>query len=508
MKKIIALLLLVVMTFGMVACSGNPPSTNPGGNSGGNGSGTGNGGTTAEKVRWEVPVEGFDTTKEVTITFSHTMGKNLATVLDRYITKFNEIYPNITIEHSQIGGYDEVRDQTNKQLTAGNQPNIAYCYPDHVALYNVTKKVIPLDNLIESTIEIEREDGTKEILGLTAAQRADFIQTYYNEGAAFDAAGTMYTMPLSKSTEALFYNKTFFDDHNLTVPTTWEEMEAVCAQIKDILAADDNAANDADYPLGYDSEANWFITMTEQYGSPYTSNDKGDHFLFNNKTNRDFVKWFKGWYDNGYVTTKELYGAYTSKLFTNTDPTKPSCYMCIGSTGGASNQIPIGEDDSFPFEVGVAPIPQVDPTKPKAISQGPSLCIFSQVGDKDSFDDKQEVLASWLFVKYLCTTPEFQAAFSMTSGYMPVINSAKEMGQYANWLNNANSTGNLVATVAKLAFEQADAAFVSPAFNGSTKARDQVGALLQYCFTTKADDIDAMILKAFQDAITECLSNN
>ena len=507
MKKIIALLLLVAMAFSMVACGNNSSTTNPPSTDSGNDNG-GNDSTTAQKVRWEVPVEGFDSDAEITITFSHTMGKNLSTVLDRYISKFNEIFPNITIEHSQIGGYDEVRDQTNKQLTAGNQPNIAYCYPDHVALYNVTKKVIPLDNLIESTIEVEKADGTTMILGLTDAQKADFIQTYYNEGTAFDAAGTMYTMPLSKSTEALFYNKTFFDAHNLKVPTTWAEMESVCKQIKEILASDDKSANDADIPLGYDSEANWFITMTEQYGSPYTSTDKNDHFLFNNKTNREFVKWFRDWYQNKYVTTKELYGAYTSKLFTNTDPTKPSCYMCIGSTGGASNQIPIGEDDSFPFEVGVAPIPQIDLEKPKAISQGPSLCIFSQVGDKDSYDDKQEVLASWIFVKYLCTTPEFQAAFSMTSGYMPVINSAKEMPQYANWLNNANTTGNLVAAVANLAFEQADAAFVSPAFNGSTKARDQVGALIQYCFTNPTTDVDAMILKAFQDAITECLSNN
>lgn len=503
MKKIIALFLLVIMTISMVACNNTPPVTSDNG-----GNNTDNVGPEPEKVRWEVPVEGFDTEAEITITFSHTMGKNLSNVLDRYVAKFNEIFPNITVEHTQIGGYDEVRDQTNKQLTAGNQPNIAYCYPDHVALYNVTKKVIPLDNLIESTIEVEKADGTTMILGLTDEQKADFIQTYYNEGTAFDAAGTMYTMPLSKSTEALFYNKTFFEKHNLKVPTTWVEMEEVCKQIKDILAADDIAANNTDIPLGYDSEANWFITMTEQYGSPYTSTDKNDHFLFNNKTNRDFVKWFRDWYQKGYATTKELYGAYTSKLFTNTDPTKPSCYMCIGSTGGASNQIPIGEDDSFPFEVGVAPIPQVNPEKPKAISQGPSLCIFSQVGDKDSYDDKQEVLASWIFVKYLCTTPEFQAAFSMTSGYMPVINSAKEMTQYANWLDKANSTGNLVATVAKLAFEQAEAAFVSPAFNGSTKARDQVGALIQYCFTTPAEDVDAMILKAFQDAITECLSNN
>ena len=502
MKKIIALLLLVAMAFSMVACGGNKtPSGNEGGNEGGN-----NGGSTPEKVRWEVPANGYDGS-EVTITFSHTMGQNLAKVLRKYIEKFNVLYPNITVEESQIGGYDEVRDQTNKQLTAGNQPNIAYCYPDHVALYNVTKKVIPLDNLIESTIEIERDDGTTEILGLTAEQKADFIKNYYDEGAKFDAAGTMYTMPLSKSTEALYYNKTFFEKYELEVPTTWEDMEKVCEQIKNILLTDDNPNNDKDVILGYDSEANWFITMCEQYGSPYTSTNKDNHFLFNNKTNRDFVKEFREWYQKGYVTTQKLYGAYTSKLFTNSDPDSPSCYMCIGSTGGASHQIPIGEDDSFPFTVGVAPIPQVDPSKPKAISQGPSLCIFSQSGDKDDFDNNQEVVASWLFVKYLCTTPEFQAEFSMTSGYMPVINSAKAIPAYTHWLENANDTTHLVATVAKLAFAQADAAFVSPAFNGSTKARDQVGALIESCFTKTGTDVDALILEEFKKAVNECISN-
>ena len=510
MKKLIALFLLAVLALNLVACGGEKTTT------------TTSSATTqaAEKVRWNVPVEGFDTTQEITIIFSHTMGQNLQKVLDRYIEKFNEIYPNITIEHSQIGGYDDVRDQTNKQLTAGNQPNIAYCYPDHVALYNVTKKVIPLDNLIESTIEIKDADGEViEILGLTAEQKADFIQSYYNEGAQFDVAGTMYTMPLSKSTEALYYNKTFFDANNIPVPNVWfiedkrpgtddYSVEEACARIKEVLANDGIDSNDADIPLGYDSEANWFITMTEQYGSPYTTNNKDNHFVFNNAKNRAFVTKFREWYQSGFVTTQELYGAYTSKLFTQTDPTKPACYMCIGSTGGASHQIPIGEDDNFSFDVGVAAIPQVNPETPKAISQGPSLCIFSQAGDKDNQDNDQEVLASWLFVKYLCTTPEFQASFSMTSGYMPVIKSAIDMPEYTRWLNNANSTGNLVATVAKLAFDQADSAFVSPAFNGSTKARDQVGALIQECFTTVTDDVETMIKDAFRRAIEECLAGN
>jgi len=488
MKKIIALLLLVVMCFTMVACGGGKTPDN-GGNNGGNT-------PVAEKVRYDVPANGYDGS-EVTITFSHTMGEALRNELAVAIERFNEIYPNITVEASQIGGYDEVRDQIKTELTAGNQPNIAYCYPDHVALYNITKKVVPLDNFIESQIA---DAATGGIIGLTDAQKADFIPGYYAEGAVFDAAGTMYTMPMSKSTEVLYYNKTFFEANKLTVPTTWDELEATCAAIQKILREDEIASNDNEAPLGYDSESNWFITMCEQYGSPYTSTDKENHFLFNNKTNRDFVKEFRSWYDAGYVTTQELYGAYTSALFTNTDPTKPTCYMCIGSTGGANHQIPTPEDNKYPFEVGIAPIPQVNPEKPKAISQGPSLCIFDQ-------DNKQEVVASWLFVKFITTDAEFQASFSKTSGYMPVIKSATEIEAYANWLNNANGTNNLPALVIKTALENADSYFVSPAFNGSSKARDQVGELLKYCFTTQTDDIEKMISDAFKKAIDECLAD-
>ena len=184
----------------------------------------------------------------------------------------------------------------------GNQPNIAYCYPDHVALYNLAGAVATLDDLIDSQIEVARADGSTEILGLTDEQKADFIAGYYEEGRQF-GDGLMYTLPFSKSTEVLYYNKTFFDEHGLTVPTTWDEMEALCAQIKEI---DPNSI-----PLGYDSESNWFITMCEQYGSGYTS-ATGDHFIFDNETNRAFVKEFREWYQNGYLTTQMLYGAYTS----------------------------------------------------------------------------------------------------------------------------------------------------------------------------------------------------
>ena len=471
MKKTFLVLLLLVGAVMVAFCGGNSES-----------------GNAKVEGAFEVPEVGYDGS-EVTITFYHTIGSTKTHTLDDYIVEFNKLYPNIHVVYESVGGYDDLRDQISTQITVGNQPNIAYCYPDHVALYNLAGAVATLDNLINSDIVVTRADGTTETLGLTAEQQADFIEGYYNEGRQF-GDGLMYTMPFSKSTEVLYYNTTFFDANGIEVPTTWEELEAVCAKIKEI--------DPTSIPLGYDSESNWFINMCEQYNSPYTS-ATGDHYLFNNETNRNFVKLFRSWYEKGYLTTQKLYGAYTSGLFTST--TNPKSYMSIGSSAGATYQRPAKVDGAYPFEVGIASIPQVSQDNRKVISQGPSLVIFDKA-------NSQEVVASWLFVKYLTTSVDFQAAFSMDSGYVPVIKSVMDNAVYADFIANADGYDNIAALSAKECLEQEDAYYTSPAFNGSSTARDQVGALLSKCLSTATDNVDAMILQAFQDAIDECEYNN
>ena len=476
MKRLVAILMLVALMVSLVACGGagdtTPSATKASGN-------------------FAVPEGGYDGS-EVTIKFAHTMGAKLQEVLDYHIGEFNKLYPNIHVEHSSYGGWSDIAGLINTEIMGDNQPNIAYCYPDHVSMYNTAKSTVILDDLIKSTIEVTRADGTTEVLGLTAEQIDDFIDGFYNEGTVY-GDGLMYTMPLSKSTEVLYYNKTFFDENNLTVPTTWDEMEEVCEKILEI--------DDKCIPLGYDSEDNLFITLCEQYGYDYTS-ATGDHYLFNNDDCKSFVKELREWYQNGYITTKALFGGYTSDLFTQFDKTQSHIYMCIGSSGGASYQMSNAktDDGSFAFEVGVAPIPQVNADAPKVISQGPSLCIL-----KGGQTSDQQVLASWLFVKYLTTNMAFQTEFSSTSGYMSVLESAQTNETYAGWLDLANGYESLIAYVVKAGLEQSDAYFTSPAFNGSSVARNQVGALLSKCMSEKTDNVDALIEDAFQNAYDECV---
>ncbi len=466
MKKIQALVLALIMlvsVFSLASCGG--PKAVP---------------------NFDVPENGYDGS-EVTLNFYHTMGSNLSDVLNLYIEEFNKLYPNIHINHEQVGSYDDVKAQISTEITVSAQPNIAYCYPDHVALYNLAGVVATLDNLIDSKLTVTRADGSTEMLGLTEEQQKDFIEGYYEEGKQF-GNGLMYTLPFSKSTEVLYYNKTFFDQHNLKVPTTWDELEAVCAQIK--------AIDPQSIPLGYDSESNWFITMCEQYGSDYTS-ATGDHYRFDNDTNRGFIKKFREWYQKGYLTTQTLYGSYTSGLFTAETGTRS--YMSIGSSAGATHQRPKPDaNGNYPFDVGIATVPQVNANNKKVISQGPSVCIFKK-------DNPQEVVASWLFVKFLTTNVSFQAEFSMASGYVPVLKSVSQNPVYADFISKADGGKYISALSAKICLEQESAYYTSPAFNGSSTARDQVGALLTKCLTADdGGDVDAMIKAAFKEALDEC----
>lgn len=431
-----------------------------------------------------MPEGGFDTTKQVEITFYHTMGQSKREIVQEYIAEFNEMFPNIKVTDKALGKYEDVRDQVVTEINAGNQPNISYCYPDHVALFNQANAVLPLNDFLPdgtyNDMTVPHADGTTEKLNFTQEQKESFFEAYYNEGYQFGDGSKMYTLPFAKSTEVLYYNYTYFDAHKseFSVPTTWTEMETVCQKIK-TLEKDKT-------PLGYDSEANWFITMCEQYGSPYTSST-GTKYLFDNATNRAFVKKFKDWFDNGYLTTQEINGTYTSNLFKES-----KIYMCIGSSAGASYQMP-GKDNygEYKFEVGIAPIPQVDPANPKVISQGPSICIFKN-------EDPQKVLASWLLAKFLTTCVDFQAEFSFDSGYAPVIKTATENELYQEGINAANGFGNVIQLAVKACMEQSDAYYTSPAFVGSSKARDEVGALMQAVF--KGTSIDT----AFKNAIEEC----
>jgi ABC-type glycerol-3-phosphate transport system substrate-binding protein len=110
-------------------------------------------------------------------------------------------------------------------------------------------------------------------------------------------------------------------------------------------------------------------------------------------------------------------------------------------------------------------------------------------------------------MKFLTTNVDFQAEFSMASGYVPVLKSVAKNDVYkTQFLDKADGGDYISALSAKVCLEQADYYYTSPAFNGSSVAREEVGLLIQNCFAAEAtpDTVDEIIKKLFEEAVEKC----
>lgn len=453
---------------------------------------------------------GNPTDYEHTIIFYSSQGDALQTITQNAIASFEAKYPGWKVEHTPQGGYDEVKDKVSQDLQGGYQPDLAYCYPDHVASYLQTGKVVDLNKYINSTEKAhwnETDDegnvtvkNTNYTVGYTAEEVADFVPTYYKEGLATNfgdydkfgyAADAMLTLPFVKSTELLYYNKTALDACGLEVAKTWDELWAQCPTLVNRFPTCT--------PLGYDSEANWFITMCQQNGWGYTSADSSEYYLFGTPENKDKISpWLnqiKEYYEAGYITTQELYQAYTSGLFIKGADNGGLVY-CIGSSGGASHQNP-----GDVFKWGVAPIPGSkvgNEINKSVISQGPSLVMLTG-GNKVTNASEKEMM-TFMFIKELLD-PTFQAAFSIGSGYNAARLSASENEAYKEHVAAADT--NIVAAAALASETMRNDFFVSPAFDGSSGARTQAGNIILYCLKGEKTPQEALA-----DAYKNCGGKN
>ena len=412
----------------------------------------------------------FDRNNRVTITFWHTMGDSLKIALDSIISDFNDIYPNIEVKDTSIGPTATLKDTILKNIPNGSTPNLSYCYPDHLALYKNAEVIETLDSYISN-----------EEYGLNDDELNSFVKGFYDEGKSF-GDDKMYSLPFVRNAEVLFYNKTFFNENILSVPSTWDELWETCRKIKEI---DPNSI-----PLGYDFESNWFITNAKQNGYEYTAPNriKGpmDHLLFNNEGNRNFVSDLKEKYEEGLFTTKEMNGTYSYTLL-NSNETKAYMSITYSSTGELH-----GLDG---LEEGVAPLPQTPGGTNAAYSIGQSICMFNK-------EDKQEEIASWLFMKYLTTNAEAQSYFAQTARYIPVVKTAYESESYQTYLEGASGTSRkgVSALAAKVAFEQSDYYFATPSFVGSDLVYNEIKTLIVKVLSGKETD------EAFSDAIDNLVS--
>ena len=507
MKKSRLLLALpVAMAVLLSACTPSTTTTTSGTSEDSTTTTTTSGGTTTSTPSGPV----FDEDHPVEIYFWNTFSYDAQ--IQNIINRFNEVEPYITVHNvKQSGGYDDLQTMVINGIAASNYPDLVLAYPDHVANY--------LDYGIAVNMEEYMYDET---YGWSSEDLADILPNYLEEGQEYSVPGT-YSLPMAKSTEAMFYNEDVllnnFDLSGID-PTinngepltseylnnlTWEELfEKLCPAIVEYNASlpesEKILKTDQDYHavISYDSDDNFFITLAKQYGIPYTDIDQTTgtgQILFNNPEMKELLKTFNDAHEKGYLISKgSAGGKYTNEYFT-----VQNLLFSIGSTGGYKYQI------SSTFNVGVARIPHAEGHDPYVINQGPSVAFL----DTKSENTEDRKLATWLFYKFL-SNYENSLYWSTETGYMPIRYSVYESDAYIDYTSTEGnpdySPELLAAKVGSYCETITNDLYVSPVFKGSSMARTQAGSLMtQVLLQPQAQCTDEWLDGIFEKAYNQVL---
>jgi len=417
--------------------------------------------------------EEFDNSREYEITFwaKNDTNKTQTEIYQKAISDFEDIYPNIKVNIRLYTDYSKIYNDVITNISTNTTPNVCITYPDHIATYMTgSNVVVPLDGLFED--ENYGLGGAK--VAFDSISQEELIPEFLDECII---SGTYYAVPFMRSTEACYVNRTYVEKLGYTLPETltwdfvWEVSEAALKKSADGTFAV-NGQN-VMIPFIYKSSDNMMITMLKQKGAPY-STDEGSIDIFNNTTSElllDISRHTK----SGAFSTFKVSGYPANFLNAG------QCIFAVDSTAGATwmgSHAPladISEDKFVEFETEVMTVPQFDPSNPKMISQGPSICIFNK-------EDPQEVLASWLFTQYLLTN-DVQTAYSETEGYVPVTSRARDSAEYRDYISRSGEDNGLhydvKITASRLLTKNTENTFVTPVFNGSASLREAASQLVE-----------------------------
>ena len=442
-----------------------------------------------EKATCEVTVVGDyfieeDTEILVQTTFNDTFGQIFKDAINSLAKK----EPHLTVKYDKYSGsYSDLKDEVVKGVPADNYPDVVAAYPDSVADFITAGVPLKMDKYMDN-----------EDYGWTAEEKSDFYEAYLAEGQNYSISGT-YSLPIAKSTEAMYYDSDKIIGLNLASvdatinggnaitedyinSLTWDELfnkfaPALLAYRETLPTPEAKKAfldteTYTDWAVvGYDSDDNLFITLAEQYGYGYTSMDQvtgTGHIDFVNDGMKNLMKQFNGAYKNKYFTTKGIIGTNVNYR-SNAD----AMLFSIGSTGGVNYQF--SKDN--PKNVGVARIPQAAGKSPKLIQQGPSLAFLKHKGDNGS----SRGLGAWLFYKEL-TQVQSCIAWATTTGYSPIRKSVAESDDFLDFSDpdnfGAKTSDRLKAINAAYQESVMNYLFTSPVFKGSSEARTQVAGIV------------------------------
>ncbi len=264
------------------------------------------------------------------------------------------------------GGYRDLSTKIKAAFAAGKLPVLAQAYENQIALYLQANAVVPV-----------------QALGVNLS---GLNPTFVN-AARF--GGLVYGVPFNKSVLVLYYNRDLLSKYGLAVPRTVDEFVATAKTLSQKVGNPVYWFRPDTSTFGY-----WFFTFGGEYR-------QGDKIVVDSPAARKALSLM-------VRSVKEGWGKAITSGYINQNFGKGTFGFSTDTSAGYRYYLKAAK-----FDLGLATLPGLSGDRPGyGVVQGTNLIVF-----KSASPEQQKIAADFLnFV----VSPQAQAIFSASTGYVPV----------------------------------------------------------------------------------------
>lgn len=335
----------------------------------------------------------------ITITIWHVYGGQTDSPFNDLVENFNNtvgIEKGIRVEVTMVS--DNKNSHDSIIAAAADDPGAAEL-PDIFIAYPKTVIALPDQNILVDY----RDYFTEEELQA-------FVPAFLEDG---EIDGRLVCLPIAKSTEVLFINKTDFDrfaaETGVSIDDlkTWEGLFDVCRiyeEWTDSLTPE--VENDGKAFFAHDYHFDYFQVGVESLGESFFD---GEDISFSPTFTRVWQPYARAaiggglWLEDGYAT----------------DPLRTGEVIAsVGSSASVlyyTNEVIRMDNTTETIEFDIMPCPIFADGENLVMQRGAGICMVKSTPEKEQ--------AAICFLKWLIE-PERNTQFAVSTGYMPVIQSA------------------------------------------------------------------------------------
>ena len=360
-------------------------------------------------------VTAFAEDEKVTIQFWHSMSGTNADSIDHMVETFNASQDKIEVVATFQGDYYTSIANAIMAVATGTGPDVIQTGSDQVRMLSDEEGVVAnMMDFLNNDPDMSYDDfypGLIESYRMTLEDGTDYLAA----------------LPMGCSTPVLYCNKTLLDKAGCEIPTTWEEMEQVCATLVD--------GGYCEYGFAQPRDSWYFHMIIPNYAGVEVYSEDGLS-LACREGGIEAFEFLQGLIKKNYFFPGP---ATDGGTIINQMMTAQNCAFYINSIGGLKTQENCAAEGGYELVVSGVPGKAINSVP----SGGNSLAILESSANKD---------ACWEFVKWIYTSEDGLAYFDYNSGYLACSTSVQntaiiqqkiaENQNYANaykYLDNVNN---------------------------------------------------------------------